>query len=151
MGPTWVLSYLGLVIPRWAPCRPHEPCYLGYWSNVQSAFFCLDGQKLPSTSNGLKLPPCRIPEWRWLQRTGPLLRADENYFLIPGLPEPRVNSLWPSDAIQRPWIKVTIGSGKACCLMAPSHYLNQCWLIITKVLWCSSESNFAWDITAISH
>ena len=38
----------------------------------------------------------------------------------------------------------------ACCLTAPSHYLNQCWLIITKVQWCLSEGNFAWDITAIS-
>ena len=27
----------------------------------------------------------------------------------------------------------------ACCLTAPSHYLNQCWLIISKVLWHSSE------------
>ena len=27
MGPTW-----GPPGPRWAPCRPHEPCYLGwYW------------------------------------------------------------------------------------------------------------------------
>ena len=23
----------------------------------------------------------------------------------------------------------------ACCLTAPSHYLNQCWVIITEVLW----------------
>ena len=23
----------------------------------------------------------------------------------------------------------------ACCLMAPSHYLNQCWLIINEVQW----------------
>ena len=28
----------------------------------------------------------------------------------------------------------------ACCLTTPSHYLNQCWLIITKVQWCSSIS-----------
>ena len=27
----------------------------------------------------------------------------------------------------------------ACCLTAPSHYLNQCWFIISKVLWHSSE------------
>ena len=26
-----------------------------------------------------------------------------------------------------------------CCLTAPSHYLNQCWLIISNVLWHSSE------------
>ena len=36
-----------------------------------------------------------------------------------------------------------------CCLMAPSQYLNQCWLIITNIHWCSSEGNFAWDITVI--
>ena len=30
----------------------------------------------------------------------------------------------------------------ACCLTAPSHYLNQCWLPICVVLWHSSESNF---------
>ena len=27
------------------------------------------------------------------------------------------------------------------CLTAPSHYLNQCWLIISKVKWHSSDSN----------
>ena len=30
----------------------------------------------------------------------------------------------------------------ACCLRAPSHYLNQCWCIITVVLWHSPKSNF---------
>ena len=30
----------------------------------------------------------------------------------------------------------------ACCLMVPSHYLNQCWLIIIKVLWHSPEGIF---------
>ena len=29
----------------------------------------------------------------------------------------------------------------ACCLMAPSHYLNQCWLVIGEVLWHSPEGN----------
>ena len=30
----------------------------------------------------------------------------------------------------------------ACCLMAPSHYLNQCWLLINEVLWYASVGNF---------
>ena len=30
----------------------------------------------------------------------------------------------------------------ACCLTAPSHYLNQCWLIISEVLRHSHEGNF---------
>ena len=29
----------------------------------------------------------------------------------------------------------------ACCLTAPSHYLNQCWQMIREVLWYSPESN----------
>ena len=30
----------------------------------------------------------------------------------------------------------------ACCLTAPSHYLNQCWLIISEAHWHSAEGNF---------
>ena len=30
----------------------------------------------------------------------------------------------------------------AWCLMAPSHYLNQSWLLISEVLWHSPEDNF---------
>ena len=33
----------------------------------------------------------------------------------------------------------TLAQVMACCLMAPSHYLNQYWLIISKVLWHSCE------------
>ena len=39
----------------------------------------------------------------------------------------------------------------ACCLSAPSHYLNQCWLIIIKVQRHSSEGNFTIDTSAINH
>ena len=50
-----------------------------------------------------------------------------------------VNSLGPSDTIWR-WRSWSIlVQVMACCLTAPSHYLNQCWLIISKVLWHSSE------------
>ena len=63
----------------------------------------------------------------------------------------RFNSLWPSDAIWLQGSWSTLVQVMVCCLTAPSHYLNQCWLIITKVQWCSSEGNFAWGITAIIH
>ena len=49
------------------------------------------------------------------------------------------NSLWPSDAIRRQKTESTLAQVMACCLMAPSHYLNQCWFIISKVLWHSLE------------
>ena len=61
-----------------------------------------------------------------------------------GFPRPQwVNSLRPSDAIWRQWSWTTLAQVMACCLMAPSHYLNQCWLIIRGVLWHTSESSFA--------
>ena len=46
-----------------------------------------------------------------------------------------VNSLGPSDAIWhwRQWSALV--QVMACCLTAPSHYLNQCWLIISKAQW----------------
>ena len=62
-----------------------------------------------------------------------------------------INSLWPSDAIWWQGSRSTLVHVMAWCLAAPSHYLNQCWLIINKVQWCSSEGNLAWGITAISH
>ena len=36
-------------------------------------------------------------------------------------------------------------------LAAPNHYLNHCWLIISKVWWHSSEGNFTAGISAINH
>ena len=44
-----------------------------------------------------------------------------------------LNSFRPSDAIWRHRSRSTLAQVMACCLMAPNHYLNQCWLIISKV------------------
>ena len=38
-----------------------------------------------------------------------------------------------------------------CCLMVPNYYLTKCWLIINKIQWHSSESNFTRDTSAINH
>ena len=46
---------------------------------------------------------------------------------------PCVNSLRPSDAIWRHKSGSTLAQVMACYLTAPSHYMNQCWLIISKV------------------
>ena len=39
----------------------------------------------------------------------------------------------------------------ACCLTAPSHYLNQCWLIFNKVQWHSFGGNLTRDSWPFSH
>ena len=36
----------------------------------------------------------------------------------------------------------TLAQVMACCLTAPSHHLNQCWLVISKFQQLSSESTF---------
>ena len=52
------------------------------------------------------------------------------------------NSLWPSDTIQPHRFGSAFAQVMACCLTAPSHYLNQWWLIIKYVLWRQTESIF---------
>ena len=50
---------------------------------------------------------------------------------------PGLYSLWASDTILRHGSGSTLAQVMACWLTAPSHYLNQCWLIINGVLWYS--------------
>ena len=51
--------------------------------------------------------------------------------------------MWPSDAIWRHGYGSALAQVMACCLTAPSHHLNQCWLSMREVLWHSEESDFA--------
>ena len=53
-----------------------------------------------------------------------------------------LNPLWPSDAIWYDKSGSSIVQVIACYLTAPSHYLDQCWLVISVVLWHSPETNF---------
>ena len=62
-----------------------------------------------------------------------------------------VYSLRLSNTIWRHKSGSTLAPVMACCLTAPSHYLNKCWLIISKVQWHPSQSNFTKDTSAISH
>ena len=55
----------------------------------------------------------------------------------------------PSDTIwqHRPWSTLT--QVIVCCwLKAPGHYLNQCWLLSSEILWHSPESNFTMSAPA---
>ena len=56
-----------------------------------------------------------------------------------------IDSLWPSDTICRHKSGTTFAQIMAGCLRATSHYLNQRWLIISKVQWYSRECNFIRD------
>ena len=68
----------------------------------------------------------------------------------PGL-KAGINSLWPSDARWRHRTGSTLVQAMACCLTVPSHYLNQCWLIISNVQWHLSKGNSTRNDLNISH
>ena len=53
--------------------------------------------------------------------------------------------LGPSDAIWRQRSGSTLTQVMACCLTAPNHYLNQCWLIASEIQLHSSDGNFTRD------
>ena len=61
-----------------------------------------------------------------------------------------VNPFGPSDAMWWHSSGSMMAHATACCLMAPSHYLNQCWLIISRVQWHSNEDNFIRNTSAIN-
>ena len=44
--------------------------------------------------------------------------------------------------------KSTLAHVMTCCLVAPRHYLIQCWLLICEFLWQSPESNVT--VTALA-
>ena len=45
----------------------------------------------------------------------------------------------------------TLAHVTACCLTAPSHYRDQCWLVISMVQWHSSKGNVTQDASVINH
>ena len=62
-----------------------------------------------------------------------------------------VDSLWPSDIIMVSEILVNTGQLMAYCLMPPSHYLNQCCLAISEILWHSFQSSVNLNTQDINH
>ena len=52
-----------------------------------------------------------------------------------------VNSMWPRDTAWLHRSRSTLIHVMACCLTAPSHYLNQYWLTIRRILHHAPEDN----------
>ena len=66
-------------------------------------------------------------------------------------PSPQMQLLTPIDAIWRHGTWTTLVQIMICCLTAPSHYLNQCWLIPSQAQWHFYEGCFTTDASAINH
>ena len=67
---------------------------------------------------------------------------DDKILSLYGVIRPQwVNWSWPSDAKWQHRSGSTLAQVMAHFLMVPRHYLNQCSLIISEVLWPSTEGN----------
>ena len=77
----------------------------------------------------------------YLQNTGTWWTVDSQ----------NVNSLWPNDIIWWHRFVSTLAQVMACCLMAPSHCLNQYWFIIISVLCHSHQGNSAGNTHESNH
>ena len=75
------------------------------------------------------------------QTTSHYLSQSWSRSLVP-LGRNELKSLGPSDAIWWHTFGSKSAQVNAFWLMAPSHYLNQCWLNFNEDLWNSPESNF---------
>ena len=96
--------------------------------------------------------PLLIPVMSWSQ-TGdkplPEPMMEQNLLTFESKCKISFNSMRPSDAIWRQRTGSTLAQVMACCLTGPSHYLNQCWLIISKIQLHSSDGNFTRDTSVI--
>ena len=65
--------------------------------------------------------------------------------------ESNINSLSPGETMWWHRYGPTLVQVMACCLTAPSHCLNQCWLTIKGVIWFSPETNFTRSVHELNH
>ena len=128
----WVklnLSRLNDIIKRWSIIEGNSHTAKTaslYWDNPQIFF--------------------RLP-WRWCSpfnssRFGWTLDVVSNMNTI--------NSLWPSNTLWclRSWSPLV--QVMVCCLIAPNHYLNQCWLHLIEILCHSFHGNIYFNTQDIN-
>ena len=118
-------------------------------SNIWQVFLSITQNKLSKKTTHMDIAvstafPLGNPGYRnfranWMQTQE---RSITEYFTHKLLISPKFNSLWPSDALQWHRSGSTLAQIMASCLMAPSHYLNQYWLIINQDLRHSPEGSF---------
>ena len=105
---------------------------------------------------------CRGEVWRiftfWSRRSCFLLRSSPNPSFSRAVSSSGrwrnqlsydINSLRPSDTIWRQWCWATLAQVMALCLMATSHYLNQCCFTTTDMYRHSSQGDSTIDTWAI--
>ena len=124
-----------LHMSRQLHCR--DLCKILLWSNQSTKFV--------SISNLIEIPwvgASRQLTIQWCCLTSVRIPTGEIRGSYPTMDSHTINSLLPSDVIWRYKSVSTSAQVMTCCLTAPSHHLNQCWIITSDVQWQSPEGNF---------
>ena len=121
----------------WVPFRnpPFSACRRSFCPNIDQIYNFIQILLGPILNFEPRTPTDFYPE---CPPPGPI-RLLLNFF-SPSFTE--INLLWPSEAIWWDRSGSTLAQVMACCLTAPSHYLNQCRLITNRVLCHSPKTNF---------
>ena len=130
-----VLIYCGLVVQN-------GDIDLGLWVNTGSG-----NGLLPDGTKPIPEPVSSYHQWslvaftlQWFHRKCSRYQLVKSLPYFPGYIE--FNALWSSNTIWWHGTGSTLVQIMACCLSAPNHYLNQCWLIISEALRHSLEGIF---------
>ena len=149
-------------VQTWYPTLPHDSSFMAVYHPGRLSTVGLvpiqPGSRAHSTDGEcmqiLKLhlierPSRRVPIYMIKQHPWWLKDCYQDVIYVSGF-----NTLWPSDdAVWWYGTGSTLAQVMACCLTAPSHYLNQCWLFISGVQWQwphTCEGNFTRDTSAIN-
>ena len=115
-------------------------CFLGHLSRQIWLFFLM--AIAGDTIHGLSLSG----QWNSFEDRVPIdeiyVNLNFEWVAVISLGIELVNSMWTSDATWQHKSESRLAQIMTCCLTSPNHYLSQCWLIISEVLWHSPLSNF---------
>ena len=128
-------------------CRNYLPWPHATWGvcNDTSSWFCCRDNTAKWKGNWRS-----ARGWNYSARSPLKLVLIYCHFLTWSMIPVVFNSSWRSDVIWRQRPESVLARIMSCCLTAPSHYLNQCLRITSKVQWHSPEGDFTRDISAIN-
>ena len=133
---SWLIRYAGIGASHYSDVMMRAMTSQITGVSIVSSIVCSDADKRKHQSSASRWPMNSPPKGQVTRRLFPfddVIMASE--WILNFIYQLQLNSLWPSDAKKRKGTESTLAQVMASCLTAPSHYLNQCWLLINKVLW----------------
>ena len=129
---------------HWYVCTIFGPLWPSNALCCQLIFIGSGKNFVPYSTEPLPKPMMTYHEWDMIVYKGTNLSA-----IYMKMSVMITEKLWLNDAICQHTSKARLAHVMVCCLTAQSHYLNQCWLIISRS--CGIHmSTISWEIFRIS-